>query len=152
MELERCCYCDYRSTQLGVRAHIIKAHPALAPPNAWGASKGPPCHLCGWVHTAADETTREGWARYRKRFQRGKIAAVQAQLPGPNRMYTLGSIIVPPNVTRIRKIVLSIEHCRGPFKGLPDSEGRRYCMKDRRYHFVAADMFKSKDSAARIRE
>jgi len=137
--MARCCFCDFESSENAVRTHIAKFHAALSPPKAWGRAKGRPCELCGWTHTAADETPREGWARRRKRFQRGKVAAVLGSLPSPGRFHTLGQITVPPGVTRITRISLGIESCREPFAGPPDPQGRRYCLKDRRYHFVASD-------------
>jgi len=78
-------------------------------------------------------------------LHRGRIVAMQAAIPAPGRFYTLGQFTVPPGVTRIRQISVTIERCRGPFLGPSDSQGRRYCSMDRRYHFVAAE---SRESSA----
>ncbi len=141
----QCCYCDFESSENGVRAHVAKAHKALRPPRAWGRAMGPVCTLCGWTHTAADATPRDGWGNRRKRFERGRIVAMQAAVPRHGRFYTLGRFTVPTGVTRIRQISVTIEPCRGPFLGPLDSRGRRYCSRDRRYHLVAA---KSRESSS----
>ncbi len=135
----RCCYCDFESSENGVRAHVAKVHKALRPPRIWGRTSGPVCTLCGWSHTAADATPRDGWGNRRKSLERGRTVAVQATLPAPGRFYTLGEVMVPKAVTRIKRITVTVEPCHGPFSGPPDSQGRRYCSRDQRYHFVVAE-------------
>jgi len=135
----RCCYCEFESSENGVRAHIAQVHSASKPPRIWGRIAGPVCHLCGWSHTATDATPRDGWGNRRKHLERGKIVAVQASVPGPGRFYTLGEVPVPTGARRIKRIVVTIEPCHGPFLGPPDSQGRRYCVRDQRYHFVVAE-------------
>ncbi len=147
----KCCYCDFKSSERGARTHIAKSHSALSPPPAWGRARGPRCGLCGWTHTPADEAPQEGWANRRKRFRRGRIAAVQGSLPGPGRFYTLGRLKVPAGVTHIKGISISVEICRGPFSGPPDEKGRRYCLKDNRYHFVATEYAKAAPRRVRLR-
>ncbi len=139
LTMTQCCYCDFESSENGIRAHLAKAHKTSRPPRIWGRTAGPVCTLCGWSHTAADATPRDGWGNRRKHLNRGKVVAVQAAIPAPGCYYTLGEITVPKGVTRIRQIVITIKPCRGPFSGPPDSQGRRYCSRDQRYHFIVAD-------------
>ena len=139
LSMIRCCYCDFESSENGVRAHVAKVHKASTPPRIWGRTAGPVCNLCGWSHTATDATPRDGWGNRRKHLERGKIVAVQAAIPGPGRFYTLGEFAVPTGVTGLKRVVVTIEPCHGPFLGTPDSQGRRYCSRDQRYHFVVAE-------------
>ena len=100
----RCCYRNFESSENGVRAHVAKVHKALRPPRIWGRISGPVCTLCGWSHTAAGATPRDGWRNRRKHLERGRIVAVQAAMPALGRLYTLGEFTVPKGVTRIRRI------------------------------------------------
>ena len=49
------------------------------------------------------------------------------------------SFTVPTGVTGLKRVVVTVEPCHGPFLGTPDSQGRRYCSRDQRYHFVVAE-------------
>lgn len=67
---------------------------------------------------------------------RGRLAVgVSAPLRVPGQWTPLGTVTIPPGVTRIKQLVVSVKHCRGPFLGAPDRQGRRYCVTDRRPHF-----------------
>ncbi len=132
----RCCFCSYVSSACGIRTHIAKAHSNLSPPRTWGRTKGPICVFCGWAHNDTDETPREGWANRRKRFRRGKVAAVMGSVPHGQGFVKLGELRVPKGAKAITKIVFSFQLCRGPFSGPRDHQGRRYCTSCGRCHHV----------------
>lgn len=100
----QCCHCSYESSARGIRTHIAKAHSNLSPPRVWGRPKGPVCEFCRWVHNDTDETPREGWAERRKRFARGKIAAVMGFMRAGQGFVTLGEIAVPKGAKTLAKI------------------------------------------------
>ncbi len=83
-----------------------------------------------------DETPREGLANRRKRFERGKVAAVMGSVPPGAGLVKLGEVTVPEGVTHIRKIAFSLDFCRGPFSDSSDGEGRRYCITCGQRHRV----------------
>jgi hypothetical protein len=69
-------------------------------------------------------------------YARGKIARMNAEVDSRKRWLTMGTVPVPKNVTRISEVTVIWEPCKGPYKGIPDDQGRRYCQKDGRYHHL----------------
>ncbi len=134
--MTQCCHCAFESSPRGVRSHIAVQHRAIAPPKSFGRAKGSVCSLCGWAHVDSDNAPREGLVYGRKRFERGKIAAVMGTIPKGGRMVKFGELTVPEGVTRISKIFFSFDFCKGPFSGAPDAQGRRNCLSCGRRHNV----------------
>ncbi len=67
---------------------------------------------------------------------RGQLAAgFSAPIRIPGEWTQLGTLTVPPGVTKITKIAVSVKQCEGPFVGPADGQGRRYCVRDQRPHF-----------------
>lgn len=130
----QCCFCAFEGPERAVKAHISGAHADLRPPLSFGRSKGSPCPLCGFVH---DEVARPGWAIRRKKFERGKVVAAAAGVVPGGQLQTLGTFVVPPGVKKIRRIVVRVSPCRGPFIGRGDGDGRRFCLTCNRPHFDA---------------
>lgn len=63
------------------------------------------------------------------------VIGVSAPIRVPGQRTSLGTITVPPGVTKITRTAVFVKHCGGPFHSPRDGEGRRYCVTDRRPHF-----------------
>src|SRR3972149_5757907 len=55
---------------------------------------------------------------------RGRLAAgFSAPIRAPGEWKELGTITVPPGVTKITRIAVSVKQCQGPFVGPADEQG-----------------------------
>ncbi len=103
-----CCYCDFKGTERGVRVHMARRHSWPLAMALMGAHGRPPrgaCPRCRLVH---DDIARPGWAQGRKKLERPHVVHFSGRIPkgSGGRFLTVGRAIVPPNVSRLKRVVI----------------------------------------------
>lgn len=122
---EQCCFCEYVSSEKGVRTHIPLAHPeivAIRKIVMHGRPKLEACKLCGMVH---DDFQRPGHLDHRRKLERPKAAVFVGRIPKDHggEELRLGTLTVPDGVTRIKGLKIWAEN-PGQIKLVV--EGREY--------------------------
>ena len=126
-----CCFgCGFTGTARAVRAHICRRHPLLTGAKRVGRPQRHVCDLCGLHH---DHIAGPGRALRRRYLVRRHTATVVGAVP-PGERALLAALNLPPGVKRISRIEFAYENCRGPFRGVPDDQGRRDCAICGRWH------------------